>query len=39
MCQVGLRGYLAARILTENGFRVKNLDGGYQLYSYARGIS
>lgn len=22
-CQVGLRGYLAARILTEHGFRVK----------------
>jgi CoA-disulfide reductase len=32
-CQVGLRGYLAARILTENGFKVKNLDGGYKLYS------
>ncbi|GMB08038.1 CoA-disulfide reductase [Thermolongibacillus altinsuensis] len=32
-CQVGLRGYLAARILTENGFRAKNLDGGYKLYS------
>ncbi|EGG36648.1 CoA-disulfide reductase [Paenibacillus sp. HGF5] len=34
-CQVGLRGYLAARILTEHGFRVKNLDGGWKTYSSA----
>ncbi|WP_045521669.1 CoA-disulfide reductase [Neobacillus niacini] len=32
-CQVGLRGYLAARILSENGFKVKNLDGGWKTYS------
>ncbi len=32
-CQVGLRGYLASRILMENGIKVKNLDGGYKLYS------
>ncbi|MBM7702826.1 CoA-disulfide reductase [Metabacillus iocasae] len=32
-CQVGLRGYLASRILMENGFKVKNLDGGYKLYA------
>lgn len=32
-CQVGLRGYLAARILNEHGFRVKNLDGGWKTYS------
>ncbi|MBB5326384.1 CoA-disulfide reductase [Anoxybacillus tepidamans] len=32
-CQVGLRGYLAARILTQRGYRVKNLDGGYKTYS------
>ncbi|ANB60413.1 CoA-disulfide reductase [Anoxybacteroides amylolyticum] len=32
-CQVGLRGYLATRILQENGFVAKNLDGGYKLYS------
>lgn len=31
-CQVGLRGYLAARILTQKGFQVSNLDGGYKLY-------
>ncbi|KOR88876.1 CoA-disulfide reductase [Paenibacillus solani] len=32
-CQVGLRGYLAARILSEHGFRVKNLDGGWKTYA------
>ena len=29
-CQVGLRGYLAARILSQRGFRVRNLSGGYK---------
>jgi NADPH-dependent 2,4-dienoyl-CoA reductase/sulfur reductase-like enzyme/peroxiredoxin family protein/rhodanese-related sulfurtransferase/TusA-related sulfurtransferase len=29
-CQVGLRGYIASRILSQNGFRVKNLTGGYK---------
>lgn len=29
-CQVGLRGYIAARILSQNGFRVKNMTGGYK---------
>lgn len=32
-CQVGLRGYLAARILSQHGIKVKNLDGGYKTYS------
>ncbi|WP_258297205.1 CoA-disulfide reductase [Paenibacillus peoriae] len=32
-CQVGLRGYIAARILTQYGYRVKNVDGGYKTYS------
>lgn len=32
-CQVGLRGYLAARILTQHGYRAINLDGGYRTYS------
>ncbi|MBL4950651.1 CoA-disulfide reductase [Neobacillus sp. YIM B02564] len=32
-CQVGLRGYLASRILKNNGFRVKNVDGGWKTYS------
>ena len=32
-CQVGHRGYLALRILQENGFKhLYNLDGGYRLY-------
>lgn len=34
-CQVGLRGYIAARILAENGFKVKNLDGGWKTYETA----
>ncbi|MBI2875882.1 MAG: FAD-dependent oxidoreductase [Candidatus Tectomicrobia bacterium] len=34
-CKVGLRGYLAARILTQKGFDVKNLSGGYQTYQAA----
>ncbi|PLR83697.1 CoA-disulfide reductase [Bacillus sp. V33-4] len=32
-CQVGLRGYLASRILVSNGYKVKNLDGGWKTYS------
>jgi NADPH-dependent 2,4-dienoyl-CoA reductase/sulfur reductase-like enzyme/peroxiredoxin family protein/rhodanese-related sulfurtransferase/TusA-related sulfurtransferase len=33
-CQVGLRAYLGARILLQNGFtRVKNLSGGYKTFS------
>lgn len=31
-CQIGLRGYLAERILTQHGFDVVNLTGGYRLY-------
>lgn len=33
-CQVGLRGYLAARILLQNGFDVRNLTGGFKTYSF-----
>jgi len=29
-CQVGLRGYVASRILSQKGFKVKNLTGGYK---------
>lgn len=36
-CQVGLRGYIAARILMQHGFRVKNLDGGYKTYAQMYG--
>lgn len=33
-CQIGLRGYLAQRILLQSGFKnVYNLDGGYQMYN------
>ncbi len=32
-CQVGLRGYLATRVLIENGFKAKNLSGGYKTWS------
>lgn len=31
-CQVGLRGYVACRILKQFGFEVKNLSGGYRTY-------
>lgn len=37
-CAVGLRGYLASRILVQNGFHnVFNLSGGYKTYSVATG--
>ncbi len=32
-CQVGLRGYIATRILTQNGYKAKNLDGGTKTYT------
>lgn len=32
-CQSGQRSYLAERILKNNGFNVKNLDGAFQIYS------
>ena len=35
-CQVGLRGYLAARMLMQRGFRVKNLSGGYKTFIDSR---
>lgn len=34
-CQVGHRGYNAARILMQAGYEVKNLDGGYKTYKHA----
>lgn len=36
-CQIGLRGYLACRILTQNGFTCYNLSGGYELYQSVLG--
>jgi len=31
-CQIGLRGYLAQRILRNNGIYSVNLNGGYGLW-------
>lgn len=33
MCQIGLRGYVASRILTQKGFTAYNVSGGYRLYN------
>ncbi|MBI0580960.1 CoA-disulfide reductase [Neobacillus cucumis] len=32
-CQVGLRGYLATRILNNSGLKAINIDGGWKTYS------
>jgi CoA-disulfide reductase len=32
-CQIGLRGYLACRILAQHGYECYNLAGGYRLYN------
>jgi NADPH-dependent 2,4-dienoyl-CoA reductase/sulfur reductase-like enzyme/peroxiredoxin family protein/rhodanese-related sulfurtransferase/TusA-related sulfurtransferase len=34
-CQVGLRGYVACRLLQQKGFRCRNLTGGYKTYRAA----
>lgn len=31
-CAIGIRGYIASRILSQNGFKTKNLAGGLKLY-------
>lgn len=31
-CQVGLRGYIASRILKQNGFKAVNITGGYKSF-------
>jgi NADPH-dependent 2,4-dienoyl-CoA reductase/sulfur reductase-like enzyme/rhodanese-related sulfurtransferase len=36
-CQVGLRGYVAARLLVQHGFKVRNLSGGYRRYAMWKG--
>ncbi|MGE5293482.1 MAG: FAD-dependent oxidoreductase [Solirubrobacterales bacterium] len=36
-CQVGLRGYLACRILSQNGIACRNLSGGYKTYCHVAG--
>ncbi len=35
-CAVGLRGYIAQCILRQNGYKTKNLSGGYRLYAAAK---
>ncbi len=35
-CQVGLRGYLACRILSQHGFACRNLSGGYKTWLQTR---
>ncbi|MEY8000507.1 CoA-disulfide reductase [Clostridium sp. Mt-5] len=32
-CQIGLRGYIASRILSQHGYKAKNLTGGYKSLS------
>ncbi|MCA9045791.1 MAG: FAD-dependent oxidoreductase, partial [Planctomycetaceae bacterium] len=31
-CKVGMRGYIATRILMQHGYKVRNLSGGYSTY-------
>ncbi len=38
-CQVGLRGYLAVRVLNQRGFNSRNLTGGYKTYSATVGLT
>ncbi len=38
-CQVGLRGYLACRILSQRGFKCRNFSGGYLTYQASIGIN
>lgn len=33
-CAVGFRGYLGHRIMVQNGFRSKNISGGYDIYKH-----
>lgn len=33
-CAIGLRGYIAWRILSQKGFKTKNLSGGFLMYNY-----
>ncbi|MBF0331830.1 MAG: FAD-dependent oxidoreductase [Candidatus Omnitrophica bacterium] len=37
-CKVGLRGYLACRILEQHGFKCRNLSGGYLTYEAKMGL-
>ncbi len=35
-CQIGLRGYVACRILEQNGIKCTNIDGGIKTYLYVK---
>lgn len=35
-CHTGLRSYIACRILMQNGFKVKNIIGGYYFYTVTK---
>lgn len=35
-CAVGLRGYLAVRILLAHGFDARNLSGGFRMYTLTK---
>jgi rhodanese-related sulfurtransferase/TusA-related sulfurtransferase len=35
-CEVGFRAYLASRLLSQKGFNVRNLTGGYKLFKTAK---
>jgi rhodanese-related sulfurtransferase len=37
-CAVGIRGYLAERILKQNGFRARNLSGGYTTWKLFQAV-
>ena len=37
-CAVGLRGYVAYRLLAQAGYRVENLSGGFTTYQMFEGI-
>jgi len=36
-CHVGVRAYIAARLLIQHGFKVRNLSGGYRRYAMWKG--
>ena len=38
-CFVGIRSYYAYRILIQNGYKVKNLSGGYETYPYIKQLN
>jgi NADPH-dependent 2,4-dienoyl-CoA reductase/sulfur reductase-like enzyme/rhodanese-related sulfurtransferase len=38
-CAVGLRGYIGHRIMVQNGFKSRNLSGGYKTYMAVKGKS